>query len=179
MIGENDLSSLNKQEWRKSCGIVMQDGYLFSDTIERNIAMSDDIDEDRLLTCATISNAVDFILQMPLGFKTKVGNDGKGISLGQKQRLLIARALYKNPQFVFFDEATNSLDTKNESEISRNLNGTFKGKTVVIIAHRLSTIKAADQIVVIDKGKIVEQGSHKDLLREKKQYWSLIQNQAY
>ncbi len=179
MIGDNDLSSLNKQEWRRSCGIVMQDGYLFSDTIERNIAMSDDIDEDRLLTCATISNAVDFILQMPLGFKTKVGNDGKGISLGQKQRLLIARALYKNPQFVFFDEATNSLDTKNESEISRNLNETFKGKTVVIIAHRLSTIKAADQIVVIDKGKLVEQGSHEDLLKEKKQYWSLIQNQAY
>lgn len=179
MIGGKDLSSLNKREWRKVCGIVMQDGYLFSDTIEKNIAMSDDIDEERLSFCAKISNALDFILKMPLGFKTKVGNDGKGISLGQKQRLLIARALYKNPQFVFFDEATNSLDTKNESEISRNLYKAFRGKTVIIIAHRLSTIKAADQIIVMDKGKLIEFGSHEELLKEKNHYWNLIQNQSY
>jgi ATP-binding cassette subfamily B protein len=181
--GEIRLSGTNikmftNSDWRKKCGAVMQDGYIFFDTIARNIAMSDEvIDPDKLLQAVTTANIRDFVEGLPLGYNTKIGDDGVGYSQGQKQRLMIARAVYKNPQYLFFDEATSSLDANNERVIMENLNEFFKGRTVVIIAHRLSTVKNADQIVVLDKGKIVEVGNHESLVAKKGSYFALVKNQ--
>ena len=156
----------------------MQDGYIFSETIERNIATSEEIiDYDKLNKAIEITNLKDFIEELPLGIKTPIGNSGNGISGGQKQRILIARAIYKNPKYLFFDEATSSLDAENEKVIHDNLQEFFIGKTVVIIAHRLSTVKNADHIVVLKKGEIVEQGNHKELIKKKKEYFNLVKNQ--
>jgi ATP-binding cassette subfamily B protein len=156
----------------------MQDGFIFSDTISNNIAESDDsVDFQKLIKAANTANIMDFINSLPLGFNTKIGAKGNGISQGQKQRLLIARAVYKNPKFIFLDEATNALDANNESIIMSNLNEFFKGKTVVVVAHRLSTVKNADQIVVLENGKIVEQGNHKKLVKKRGAYYTLVKNQ--
>lgn len=156
----------------------MQEGYIFSDTIAENIAISDENpDMRKIKEAADISNISDWIEKLPLGFDTKIGNEGQGLSTGQKQRLLIARAAYKEPRYMFLDEATNSLDASNERIIMENLNRLFNGKTVVIIAHRLSTIKNADNIVVLDYGRIVEYGSHTQLTNKKGRYYELVKNQ--
>jgi len=175
--GENILT-LSPKSIRENCGIVMQDGYLFSDTIERNIAMGDKVINLKNLNHAVkIANIGSFIDSLPLGLKTKIGAVGNSISGGQKQRILIARAVYKNPHYIFFDEATSSLDAKNESIIHHNLQSFFKEKTVLIIAHRLSTVKNADQIIVLKNGRIVEHGNHNELIAKKKEYYNLIRNQ--
>ena len=177
-VGKDNLSEFSLSWWRSQCGAVMQEGYLFSDTIARNIAVSDDeIDLKRLRHAARIANIADYIEELPLGYNTKIGQDGQGISQGQRQRILIARVVYKNPRIVLLDEATNSLDANNEKAIVENLSGFYKGKTVVVVAHRLSTVKNADQIVVLDGGRIVETGSHTDLTRGKGKYYELVRNQ--
>ncbi len=177
-IGVHDLELINLEWWRMNCGAVMQDGYIFSDTIARNIAISDDeIDVERLNYAANIANIADYIESLPLGYNTKIGQDGQGVSQGQKQRILIARVVYKNPSFVMFDESTNALDAKNEKAIVENLEEFYKNKTVIVIAHRLSTVKNADQIVVLDNGTIVEIGSHKELTMRKGAYYELVKNQ--
>jgi ATP-binding cassette subfamily B protein len=177
-VGEHNLNDYNIKEWRKRCGVVMQDGVIFSESIGRNIAVSDgDIDFDRLERAATLANIHQDIMAMPLKYDTIIGNDGVGISQGQKQRILIARAVYKNPDYIFLDEATNSLDAKNERTIVENLVRFYTGKTVVIVAHRLSTVKDADQIVVIDAGKVVETGTHAELISRRGEYYNLIKNQ--
>ena len=156
----------------------MQDGYIFSETIERNITTSDEsINYSQLNRAIEIANLKNFIDSLPLGLKTPIGLSGNGISGGQKQRILIARAIYKNPQYIFFDEATSSLDAENEKIIHNNLQNFFIGKTVVIIAHRLSTVKNADNIVVLKNGEIVEQGTHKQLVEIKSEYFNLVKNQ--
>lgn len=172
------LEHVSHRAWRQQCGLVMQEGFIFSDTIARNIAINDEIiDKDRLYYAARVANIHEFIESMPSGYYTKIGAEGNGISQGQKQRILIARSVYKNPQLLFFDEATNALDADNESLILRNLNAFFKGKTVIIVAHRLSTVKHADQIIVMEKGEIVETGSHSELIRIKGKYFELVSNQ--
>jgi len=177
-IGDRNLNEFNTTFWRNQCGVVMQNGYIFSDSIARNIAVSDDeINLDRLKFAAKTANIHDFIRKLPLKYNTKIGQDGQVISQGEKQRILIARAIYKNPNYLFFDEATNSLDTNNEKLIIENLERLYKGKTVVIVAHRLSTVKNADQIVVLMNGKIVEVGNHKDLTLKKGEYFKLVKNQ--
>ena len=177
-IGLSPQDSFSQSWWRGQCGVVMQDGFIFSDTIANNIALEDEIaDRERLLYAVKVANIQDFIEELPLGYNTKIGNEGVGISQGQKQRILIARAVYKDPQFIFFDEATNALDSNNERMILENLNHFFKGRTVVVVAHRLSTVKYADQIVVIEKGKIVEVGKHSELVKNKNQYFNLVKNQ--
>jgi ATP-binding cassette subfamily B protein len=177
-IGEYNLLNISTRVWRDHCGAVMQDGFIFSDTIARNIAVSDDIvDTSRLLHAAKVANILEMVEGMPLGFNTKIGQEGQGISQGQRQRILIARAVYKNPDYIFFDEATNSLDANNEKVIMENLNEFFKGKTVVVVAHRLSTVKNADNIVVLDKGKLVEQGTHMELTAQRGAYYELVKNQ--
>jgi ATP-binding cassette subfamily B protein len=177
-IGEYNLENINTHLWRQKCGAVMQEGFIFSDTIAKNIAVSDDvIDKERLLYAVKTANIQDLIDSLPLGYNTKIGQEGSGISQGQKQRILIARTVYKNPDYIFFDEATNSLDANNEKIIMENLDEFFKGKTVVVVAHRLSTVKNADNIVVLEKGKIVEQGSHKELTKLKGAYYELVKNQ--
>ena len=156
----------------------MQDGFIFSDTIANNIAVGVEvIDEKRLLHAAKTANIGEFIDSLPIGYNTKIGMEGCGISQGQRQRILIARLVYKNPDFLFFDEATNALDAKNEREITDNLREFYKGKTVVIVAHRLSTVQHADNIVVLDKGQIVEQGTHLELTYKKGIYYQLVKNQ--
>jgi ATP-binding cassette subfamily B protein len=156
----------------------MQDGYIFNDTIANNIAIGQDvIDKVRLKKAVEIANIKDYIDQLPLGYNTKIGMEGVGMSGGQKQRLFIARAVYKNPNFIFFDEATSSLDANNEKIIMENLNQFFKERTAVVIAHRLSTVKNADQIVVLEKGKIIERGTHKELTALKGNYYNLVKNQ--
>jgi len=177
-VGEYSLQNINTQVWREHCGAVMQDGFIFSDSIARNIAVSDEtIDTTRLLHAARVANIQEMVESLPLGFNTKIGQEGQGISQGQRQRILIARAVYKNPAYIFFDEATNALDANNEKVIMENLNEFFKGKTVVVVAHRLSTVKNADNIVVLEKGKIVEQGTHKELAALKGAYYELVKNQ--
>lgn len=177
-IGGTQLHNIRKSLWREKCGAVMQDGYIFSDTIANNIAESEEIvNKEKLLKAVQAANIQQFIEKMPLGYNTKIGAKGNGISQGQKQRLLIARAVYKNPEFLFFDEATNALDAKNERIIVENLNEFFEGKTVIIVAHRLSTVKNADQIVVIEKGEIQEIGKHKDLVEKKGMYYKLVKDQ--
>ncbi len=177
IAGEN-IDKYNLKWWRRQCGVVMQDGVIFSESIARNIAVDDnEIDEERLLRASEIANIKDFILSLPLKYNTKIGRDGVGLSQGQKQRILIARAVYKNPQFIFLDEATNALDAKNERAIVENLNEFYKGRTVVVVAHRLSTVKNADQIVVLDAGKVVEVGDHNSLIAKQGTYYNLVKNQ--
>lgn len=177
-IGNILLEDINPRLWRNSTGAVMQDGFLFSDTIAANIAVGEDsIDKNRLVRAADTANIMEFIQSLPLKFNTKIGMEGSGVSQGQRQRILIARAVYKNPDFLFFDEATNSLDANNEKQILDNLNTFYRGKTVVVVAHRLSTVQQADNIVVMDKGRIIEQGTHNELTALKGAYYTLIKNQ--
>ncbi|WP_411898166.1 peptidase domain-containing ABC transporter [Elizabethkingia occulta] len=174
----SSILTLSPRSIREKCGVVMQDGYIFSDTIERNIATGDEnIDSQKLENAIKIANIETFIKNLPLGLRTKIGAAGNGISGGQKQRILIARAVYKNPHYIFFDEATSALDAENEKIIHDNLQSFFKGKTVVIIAHRLSTVKNADQIIVLKNGEIVESGSHLQLVDKKLEYYNLVRNQ--
>lgn len=177
-IGNESLHKFNLTWWRTQCGAVMQDGYIFSESIAKNIAVSEDeIDTKRLREAAQIANIDDFISGLPLSYNTIVGQEGQGISQGQRQRILIARAVYKNPQFIFLDEATNALDANNEKVILDNLNEFYRGKTVVVVAHRLSTVKNADQIVVLDNGEIVEKGTHEELTNLRGKYYHLVKNQ--
>ena len=172
------LSLYDIKWWHNRCGVVMQDGVIFSESIARNIAVSDgEINEERLMRAAEIACCKDFIMALPLKFNTKIGRDGVGLSQGQKQRILIARAVYKDPDFILLDEATNALDAKNERQITENLEHFYKGKTVVIVAHRLSTVKNADQIVVLDSGKVVEIGTHNELVAKRGAYYELVRNQ--
>ena len=177
-IGGTDVNTLNKKWWRRQCGVVMQDGVIFSESIARNIAVDDkEIDKQRLQTAAEIACIHNYVMGLPLKYNTKIGCDGVGLSQGQKQRILIARAVYKNPDYIFLDEATNSLDANNERMIVEHLDEFYKGKTVVIVAHRLSTVKNADQIVVLDKGKVVEIGNHETLTAKRGAYYNLVKNQ--
>lgn len=177
-IGNAQLKNISQKAWRSNIGAVMQEGFIFSDTIANNIAFgADRIDKERLLYAADVGNIKEYISGLPLGFNTKIGAEGLGMSTGQKQRLLIARAVYKNPEILFFDEATSALDANNEKEIMQKLDIFFKDKTVVVIAHRLSTVMNADQIVVLDKGKIIEIGNHSALVAQKGNYFELVKNQ--
>ncbi len=176
--GDHDLTDISHKTWRASSGVVMQEGYVFNDTIANNIAVGvDTVDEEKLLEAVKLANIYDFIQSLPLRFNTKIGNEGIGISTGQKQRIFIARALYKNPHFLFFDEATSALDASNELEIMKNLDTVFKNKTVLVIAHRLSTVQNADQIVVLEGGKIKEIGNHQALFEKQGAYFNLVKNQ--
>ncbi|WP_313420094.1 peptidase domain-containing ABC transporter [Sphingobacterium multivorum] len=178
LIGGKRLEQLDFTLWRDSCGAVLQDNYIYADTIERNIAINDEFpNEERLQNAITIANLDEFITEQPFGISTKIGTGGKGVSQGQRQRLMIARAVYKDPEFIFLDEATNSLDANNEKVIIENLDRFFQNRTVVVVAHRLSTVKNADNIVVIEKGVIVEQGTHLELTQLKGRYFELVKNQ--
>lgn len=177
-LGGEDLEHLRTGLWRQRCGAVMQDGYVFADTIARNIALSgEEIDFATLHRAVKVAHIKEFIESLPLRYNTRIGANGVGLSQGQKQRLLIARAVYKDPEFIFFDEATNALDATNEKAILENLTQFFRGKTVLVIAHRLSTVKNADQIVVLEKGKIVETGTHAELSIARGTYFELVRNQ--
>ena len=177
-LGDLNLGNVNNAIWRNQCGVVMQDGYIFSDTIARNIALGDEnIDRRRLLYAAKVANIQNFIEALPLGYNTKVGQDGIGLSQGQRQRLLIARAVYKDPSYIFFDEATNALDAYNERVILHNLDHAFRNKTVIIVAHRLSTVRSADHIIVLEKGEVVEQGNHQQLTDKRGAYYHLVKDQ--
>lgn len=178
MLGNNDIATINCDDWRSKCGVVMQDGYIFSGTVADNIAINEkDPNTQKLENAIRIACLEDFVRDLPMGVHTKIGETGLPVSGGERQRILIARAVYRNPEYIFFDEATNSLDANNERAIMDNLNVFFKGKTVLIIAHRLSTVKNADKIVVLDKGKIVEQGTHTELTSLKGKYYQLVKNQ--
>ncbi len=177
-LGGINLKNISHKFWRNQCGVVMQEGFIFSDTIAKNIAVGiENIDIEKLIYSVKIANIQEFIEELPLGFNTKIGPEGNGISQGQKQRILIARAIYKNPQFMFFDEATNALDATNEAIIMENLKNFLLNKTVVVVAHRLSTVKKADKIIVLEKGKIVEAGTHAELSKIKGKYFQLVKNQ--
>lgn len=177
-IAGKNIHKYDLKWWRRQCGVVMQDGVIFSESIARNIAIDDnEIDLERLEQAAKIANVHDFVLSLPLKYNTLIGNDGMGLSQGQKQRILIARAVYKNPKFIFLDEATNSLDAKNERAIVENLNEFYNGRTVIVVAHRLSTVKNADQIIVLNGGHIVETGNHTSLIEKKGAYYNLVKNQ--
>jgi len=177
-VGGTGLENFSQRMWRGSCGVVMQDGYIFSDTIAKNVAVIDEVvDKEKLLNAVKVANIQEFVERLPLSYNTKIGQDGHGLSQGQKQRILIARAVYKNPEFIFLDEATNALDANNERKIMENLDKFFKGRTVVVVAHRLSTVKNADQIIVLDKGQIVEKGTHNELAKKKGAYYELVKNQ--
>lgn len=177
-IARHNLNEYNIKWWRKHCGVVMQDGVIFSESISRNIAVGDEeIDVERLEQAARIANIHDYIMGLPLKYNTQIGRDGVGLSQGQKQRILIARAVYKNPAYIFLDEATNALDAKNEKAIVENLNEFYRGRTVVVVAHRLSTVKNADQIIVLDNGKVVETGNHASLIEKQGAYYNLVKNQ--
>ncbi len=177
-IGNTPLSQISFKEWRKHCGVVMQEGYIFSDTIASNIAPgSSTIDKERLLHAVKMANILDFIESLPLKYNTMIGSTGSGLSQGQKQRILIARTIYKNPEYIFFDEATNALDANNEKVIMQNLNQFFQNKTVIVVAHRLSTVRHADQIVVLKNGKIIEIGSHAELISKQGDYYDLVKDQ--
>ncbi|MBF0598300.1 peptidase domain-containing ABC transporter [Faecalibacter sp. WQ 117] len=177
-LGNNNISDTSPKELRKLCGVVLQDGYIFSDSIEKNIANgNDDIDYTRMEEALRIANIYDFVNSLPLKLKTKIGNTGIGLSGGQKQRIFIARAVYKNPELILFDEATSALDSENEKIVYNNLENFFQGRTVVVIAHRLSTVRNADQIIVLEKGKIKEVGTHDELVDYKSSYYNLVKNQ--
>lgn len=177
-VGNSPLSQINPHVWRSKTGSVMQESFIFSDTIANNIAVgTDEIDTARLRHAVKVANIGEFINSLPLGYSTKIGMEGCGTSAGQRQRILIARAVYKNPEFIFFDEATNSLDANNEKIIMENLKEFYKGKTVLIVAHRLSTVRDADNIIVLDKGKVVEEGTHTNLIALKGTYYTLVKNQ--
>lgn len=178
MVGSMPLAGISNDYWRSKCGVVLQDGFVFSDTIARNIAESGDtIDLVQVMQASHTANLDEFIQSLPLGYQTTVGVKGNGLSQGQKQRLLIARAVYKNPAFIFFDEATNSLDANNEKTIIQNMNQFIKNRTAIIVAHRLSTVRHADQIIVLNRGKIVESGTHTELVEKRGAYFELVQNQ--
>ena len=177
-VNRININSISHKAWRANCGVVMQEGYIFNDTIAKNIGVGEDyIDKEKLNHALDVANITEYIEQLPLGVETKIGNEGIGVSTGQKQRLLIARAVYKNPSLLFFDEATSALDTNNEKVILKKLDNFFKDRTAIVIAHRLSTVRNADQIVVLDKGNIVEIGNHKSLIDKKGKYYDLIRNQ--
>lgn len=177
-IGGTDVNTLNKKWWRRQCGVVMQEGAIFSESIARNIAVDDnDVNQEQLYQAADLACIKDDIFYLPLRFNTKIGRDGMGLSQGQKQRILIARAIYKNPDYLFLDEATNSLDASNEYDIVTNLEKFYAGKTVVIVAHRLSTVRNADQIIVLKHGQVVEIGNHESLTAKRGTYYKLVRNQ--
>ena len=177
-LGNTKLKNISPRTWRDHCGVVMQEGYVFNDTIAQNIAVGEDyIDKNKLKKAVEIANIKDFIEGLPLSYNTKIGNEGVGVSGGQRQRLFIARAVYKSPEYIFFDEATSALDANNEKVIMENLENFFKGKTAIVIAHRLSTVKHADKIVVLDRGKVVEEGNHSELVAKKGEYYRLVKNQ--
>lgn len=177
-IGSTKLKNISPRTWRDHCGVVMQEGYVFNDTIAQNIAVGEDyIDKNKLRKAVEIANIKDFVEGLPLSYNTKIGNEGVGVSGGQKQRLFIARAVYKSPDYIFFDEATSALDANNEKIIMENLEQFFEGKTAIVIAHRLSTVKHADKIIVLDKGEVVEEGNHAELVAKKGEYYRLVKNQ--
>jgi ATP-binding cassette subfamily B protein len=177
-LGDINLSNVNNRLWRNKCGVVMQDGYIFFDSIARNIALGDEIiDKRKLLNAVKVANIQTFIESLPLGYNTKIGQEGLGLSQGQRQRMLIARAVYKNPDYIFFDEATTALDAYNEMLIMENLEDFFRGRTVVTVAHRLSTVMNADNIIVLEGGEIVEQGTHDELTYLRGAYYQLVRNQ--
>ena len=177
-IAGRNINEYNLKWWRRNCGVVMQDGVIFSESIARNIAVNDEeVDIARLEQAAKIANIHDYVMGLPLKYNTIIGRDGVGLSQGQKQRILIARAVYKNPDFIFLDEATNALDAKNERAIVENLDEFYKGRTVIVVAHRLSTVKNADQIIVVDGGKVVEIGNHTSLIEKRGAYYNLVKNQ--
>jgi ATP-binding cassette, subfamily B, bacterial len=172
------ISCIRPGEWRGYCGGVLQESYIFSDTVAKNVAFGEgDIECSKLENALHLANATEFIEQLPLGYHTRIGAEGMGLSTGQKQRILIARVIYRNPELILFDEATNSLDANNEGQIVQNLSRLFDGKTVIVVAHRLSTVRNADQIVVMDNGRIVEKGGHEQLIRQKGKYYELVKNQ--
>lgn len=178
LYGENEISEISSKSIRENSGIVMQDGYIFNDTIERNIAMNDvAIDKEKMKNVLEAVNLLEFVNSLALKEFTKIGSGGNGLSGGQKQRILIARAIYKNPKYIFLDEATSALDSTNEKEVHNNLQKLFKNKTVIIIAHRLSTVQNADQIIVLSNGKVVEQGTHTELINKNYYYYTLVKNQ--
>ena len=178
LIDKYPLSDINPHLWRHHTGAVMQDGFIFSDTIANNIAAGEEtVDKSKLLHAVETANIREYVDSLPLKYNTKIGMDGNGISMGQKQRFLIARAVYKNPDFLFFDEATNALDTNNERIIMNNLAEFYKGKTVVIVAHRLSTVQNADNIIVLEKGNVIEEGTHAELAAKRGAYYTLVKNQ--
>jgi len=177
-VGDINLQNFSSSMWRKKCGVVMQDGFIFSDTIAKNIAVGDEfVDRERLMWAVKVANIQEFIEGLPMAYNQKIGADGHGLSMGQRQRILIARSVYKNPDYIFFDEATNSLDANNEKVIMQNLDEFFKGKTVVVVAHRLSTVKKADQIIVLEKGDMIEKGTHEELVKLRGAYYNLVKNQ--
>lgn len=178
LVGGKKLENIDFTLWRDNCGIVLQDNYIYADTIERNIAVNHELPDSEIISeSINIANLDDFIAEQPFGLATKIGVAGKGISQGQRQRLMIARAVYKRPAFIFLDEATNSLDANNERKIIENLNIFFENRTVIVVAHRLSTVKNADNIIVLDKGEVVEQGTHKELTALRGRYYELVKNQ--
>lgn len=177
-LGKHSLGQVSSRAWRSHCGVVMQEGYIFNDTIAHNIAVGEDhVDYEKLTQAISMANIGEYIEGLPLGLNTKIGLEGTGLSTGQKQRLLIARAIYKNPEYLFFDEATSALDAHNEKVIMENLNTFLKGKTAIVIAHRLSTVKNADQILVLEQGGIVESGTHQELVAKRGSYFHLVKNQ--
>lgn len=177
-VGGIPLSQINPHLWRNKTGSVMQESFIFSDTIVKNITINtDDVDVERLRHAVHVANIGDYINSLPLGYSTKIGLEGNGTSAGQRQRILIARAVYKNPDYIFFDEATNSLDANNEYTIMENLKAFYRGKTVLIVAHRLSTVKDADNIIVLDRGHVVEKGTHAELTTKRGAYYRLVKNQ--
>jgi ATP-binding cassette subfamily B protein len=177
-IGETGIQNINPHVWRSKTAAVLQDGFIFSDSIANNIAVGDEtVNRERLVEATATANIGEFIDSLPLGYNTKIGMEGNGVSQGQRQRILIARAVYQNPEFIFFDEATNSLDTKNEREIMERLEKFYRGKTVVVVAHRLSTVRNADNIIVLDKGRVAEQGTHEELTEKRGIYYDLVKNQ--
>jgi ATP-binding cassette subfamily B protein len=178
MIGRYNFKDIRPSDWRRRCSAVLQNGYIFNDSIARNIAIGDEeIDHTHLTQACHTANILSFIESLPNGFNTRLGENGADLSEGQKQRLLIARAVYKNPEFLFFDEATNALDAKNENVIVNNLKEFFAGRTVVVVAHRLSTVKNADKIIMLEDGQIAEEGSHQYLSALKGKYYELVKNQ--